>query len=166
MHVSDRLRSFDIGRDRVCDDELIEFSGKLDMRIMREDTMWSEGSYRLRSASTQHPSRLSESPTSLDEIIDDDDIFTFGISFLDRDLPLFPFPAHLDTDDTISVIREVLREALRCTIVRKGDDCIGRELEERECCMELSIYLEGIEEKPLHERVDVECMERSLLLAS
>jgi hypothetical protein len=95
------------------------------MRIIWEDTMRSKCTHTLCSSSTQHTGCLSNSSSSLDQIIDDDNIFSFWIAFFDGDLTLVSLSTHLDTDDTISMFWEALTKPLRSTIIRECDDSIG-----------------------------------------
>ena len=102
--------------------------------------MGSKGTNTSSSFCTQHSSRFAQGSTRLDQIIDEDDIFSFGVSFLQSDCSLLSFPTHLDADDFFYTFLIILTETLRRTVIRKGDGCIFWNIQKRCRRMELGVH--------------------------
>ena len=130
------------------------------MRITWEYSVRSKGTNTPSSLLPEHTSSLTESSTSLDEVINKYHIFSFWISFFDIDLSFISFSTYLDTDDFINIVPIVFPESLRSTIIWECDYSILRYLEKRCCCVKFSIDMERVKEKSLCERMDIECMYR------
>lgn len=128
-HIRNRLSSFSIGRKGVGDDEFIEIACELDMRIIWKHPMWSKSTNTFCTTSPEHLRRFTYCTTRLDEIIDDDDIFSCWISFFDGYLSLIAFSSDFDTDDSILVLWETLRKSLCRTIIRECYHSISIEFE-------------------------------------
>ncbi len=107
------------------------------MSIIGKDSVWGKSTYPFCSFFSEHMSCFSQSSTSLYEVIDEEHITIFRISFFYSDDSIYPI-THFGTDDS-RILWKGFIESFGCSIIWKSYNCLWCHIEERESSMELSI---------------------------